>query len=346
MDDMVRMINMELIQRVDYLPAGQSIHTIYFGGGTPSLLSTKHLESILGTIAKHYKIDLLELTIETNPDDLKKEKLLALKSIGFDRMSIGIQSFQEEILEFYNRAHTAEESLNAIDLAKEAGFQKLSIDLIYGFPSATHNSWEKDLSQALLLDPGHISSYCLTVEPKTALGTWVEKGKFEPATDEFAAIQFEMMLEKLTASGYIQYEISNFGKEGNFAVHNTNYWKGVPYLGIGPSAHSFDGSNRGANVSSNHAYITAIKSGRGAFAVEEMNEEDLLNEYILTGLRTIWGVDLRLLMLKYKVDLLSLKKDMVDQLEREGMIHIESQALTLTKKGRLLADSIASALFI
>ncbi|MCH7409560.1 radical SAM family heme chaperone HemW [Belliella sp. DSM 111904] len=346
MDDMVNVINSELVQRADYLPISQPIHTIYFGGGTPSLLSTRQLESILNTITKHYRLEISELTVETNPDDLKRDKLRDLKSLGFDRLSIGIQSFQEEILKFYNRAHNAQESIKAIGLAKEAGFEKLSIDLIYGFPSKNHEIWEKDLTIALSQDPGHISSYCLTVEPQTALGSWVEKGKFEPASDDFAATQFEMMLEKLTASGYIQYEISNFGKEGEFAVHNTNYWMGVPYLGIGPSAHSFDGRSRGANVASNHAYIRGIKSGAPIFTTEEMSTEDLVNEFIMTGLRTIWGVDLGLLIQEFQIDLLAMKSSMIDQLRSEQMIEKKDQSIVLTGKGRLLADSIASALFI
>ena len=210
-DELLQCIHEELQLQRPYLE-NQTVETIYFGGGTPSLLSTKQLEQILETISKYFILDLAELTIETNPDDLKKEKLKELRSIGFDRLSIGIQSFDANILKFYNRAHNAEESLQAIDLAKNAGFEKLSIDLIYGFPSKDHSLWERDLAIAIQQDPGHISSYCLTVEPKTALGNWAEKGKFTPASEDFAADQFEMLQESMEKANYIQYEISNFGK--------------------------------------------------------------------------------------------------------------------------------------
>ncbi|MCH7398502.1 radical SAM family heme chaperone HemW [Belliella sp. DSM 107340] len=343
---MVSMICKELVQRKEYLPKDSIINTVYFGGGTPSLLSISQLERILESVYQNYSVDLEELTIETNPDDLKKEKLGNLKSLGFDRLSIGIQSFNPEILKFYNRAHSAEESYFAIDLAKNSGFEKLSIDLIYGFPYEDHSIWKKDLDIAISQDPGHISSYCLTVEPKTALGNWAKKGNFIPASEDFSAEQFEMLQDSMEKANYIQYEISNFGKINQFAVHNTNYWKGIPYLGIGPSAHSFDGKERGSNLANNAKYIRNISNGINPFDVEPMSDEDLINEYILTSLRTIWGTDISFVNTRLKMDFVLQKKRMLKQLEDENLIEIQNNHILLSKKGKLLADSIAASLFI
>jgi oxygen-independent coproporphyrinogen-3 oxidase len=343
---MVNSIVLEIEKRRDYLPKNTIINTIYFGGGTPSLLLTKQLEQILTAISKNFILELEELTVETNPDDLKKEKLRELRSIGIDRLSIGIQSFDAHILKYYNRAHNAEESLQAIDLAKNAGFEKLSIDLIYGFPSASHQLWKKDLAIAIEQDPGHISSYCLTIEPKTALGNWAEKGKFIPASEDFAADQFEILQAKMEKANYIQYEISNFGKPGQFAIHNKNYWLNIPYLGIGPSAHSYDGKERGFNIANNSNYISALKSETLPFAVEPMTTEDLVNEYILTSLRTIWGTNINFLKARLGNSYLTDKANLLSQLQSEQLMEIKSNHFLLTKKGKLLADSIAASLFI
>jgi len=343
---MVDAITLEIEKRKEYLPKNSVINTIYFGGGTPSLLSTKQLEQILVTISNHFILDLEELTIETNPDDLKKEKLKEFRSIGIDRLSIGIQSFDSHILKYYNRAHNAEESLQALDLAKNAGFEKLSIDLIYGFPSESHQLWEKDLAIAIEQDPGHISSYCLTVEPKTALGNWAEKGKFIPASEDFAADQFEMLQESMEKANYIQYEISNFGKSDQFAIHNKNYWLNIPYLGIGPSAHSYNGKERGFNIANNSKYIDALKTESILFTIEPISSEDLVNEYILTSLRTIWGTDINFLKNRLGDSYLTDKANLLSQLQSEQLMEIKDNHFLLTKKGKLLADSIAASLFI
>lgn len=343
---MVDMICRELELRSDYLPQHQPVNTIYFGGGTPSLLSTAQIAKILEQIQLYYQLDLKELTLEANPDDLHPKKLEDWKALGLDRLSIGIQTFDAEILRFYNRAHTSEESLNAIKLAKSAGFQKLSIDLIYGFPSDNHKIWENDLRIALDQDPGHISSYCLTVEPKTALGNWEKRGLYSHSTEDFAAVQFEMLMESMDKAGYVQYEISNFGKSGQFAIHNTNYWSGVPYLGIGPSAHSFDGKVRGFNISNNSKYIDSLKKGELAFTEEQATTTDIANDQILTALRTIWGLDLKSLETDLGFDLLRLKNKQIDLLLKEQLLILENNHLTLTTKGKLLADSIAASLFL
>ena len=342
-EEMVRMLKIELEQRKNFLPQTTPVQTIYLGGGTPSLLSEKEMESIVNTIHQHYALDLKEFTLEANPDDLQIDKLKTFKSFGVDRLSIGIQSFDDRVLKFYNRAHNSQESLKAIDLAKGAGFDKLSIDLIYGFPYDNHNIWEKDLQRALFLDPGHISSYGLTIEPKTALGNWLKKGKFKEASEEFQATQFEMLQKAMSESGYVQYEISNFGKVGKFALHNTNYWMGIPYLGIGPSAHSFDGKSRGYNIANNALYNRAIQKGGTPYQIDNLSKQDLVNEYILSSLRTIWGCSMGKLKNDFGV---LLDEQEVHKLEKQGMLRLNSGNIVLTDKGKLLADTIAAALFI
>lgn len=343
---MVDMVLRELELRKNFLPLNTPIQTIYFGGGTPSLLTVHQFEKILNQINRQYSLEVKELTLEANPDDLKKDKLKDLKSLGFDRLSIGIQSFDQRVLQFYNRAHNAQESMVAVDLAKSAGFEKLSIDLIYGFPHEDHSLWKKDLSLALQIDPGHISSYALTVEPKTALGNWAKKGKFQEASEDFQAEQFEILMDEMEKSGYIQYEISNFGREGQFALHNTNYWKSVPYLGIGPSAHSFDGKHRGYNLANNALYIKKLEKEELAYQQEDLQEGDLANEYILTSLRTIWGLDQQKLLDEFGIDLQQEKSKLLKELESQGLIKQDAGHIFLNIAGKLLADSIAASLFI
>lgn len=342
---MVASIGKELEARKDYL-GGQTIETVYFGGGTPSLLSEKHLHFLLDKINQYFPSDWKEITLEANPDDLSKENLSTWKTLGIDRLSLGIQSFQEEVLRFYNRAHSASEALDAIAKGRNAGFEKFSLDLIYGFPHPNHSVWEKDLAEALRQNPGHISAYSLTVEPKTALGKWAEKGSFLPAEEDFVAEQFERLQEQTEKQEYIQYEISNFGKEGQFALHNTNYWRGVPYLGLGPSAHSFDGVDRGYNPASNSNYLKNIESGRTPFIKEFSSQEDRINDRILTGLRTIWGLAPAAIQDEYGINLLNTKNTEIEKLENAGWLKWDGKILSLTKSGMLLADSIASELFI
>lgn len=345
MDQLVSAIGQEIELRKDYLH-GQTVETVYFGGGTPSLLSEKHLNYILEKIRRKFTSDWKEVTLEANPDDLSDENLKVWKNLGIDRLSLGIQSFQEEVLQFYNRAHSAKEALEAISRGRDAGFEKFSIDLIYGFPYLDHSIWRKDLTEALSQDPGHISAYSLTVEPKTALGKWTEKGQFQPADEDFVAEQFEWLQEQSENAGYIQYEISNFGKPGQFALHNTNYWKGVSYLGLGPSAHSFDGKNRGFNPSSNSGYIKSLESGKIPFEIESSTIEDQANDRILTGLRTIWGLSPSDLSAEFGIDLIKRKALEIEKLENQGWLVWDGKILSLTKRGMLLADSIAAELFI
>lgn len=344
-DTLVQMISKELVLQKDYLKDAP-ISTIYFGGGTPSLLEARELELILDTIHRHYAVSLEEVTIETNPDDLNEQKIQELKLLGFDRLSIGVQSFNDEVLKFYNRAHNSRESISSIEKARAYGFTKMSIDLMYGFPSEDHTIWKSDLAQAILLDPGHISSYCLSIEEDTALGRWTKKGTFAPAMEDFAAEQFELLQSELGQAGYIQYEISNFGKEDDFAVHNTNYWRGTPYLGVGPSAHSFDGKSRQSNISNNGKYIRSLREAQVPYTLETLSAQDLTNEYILTSLRTVWGADLQVLQNRHNIDLAGEKRLEIDQFINQKMMVKQGDFLILSPQGKLLADYIAEKLFV
>ena len=345
MEPMMDSILLELQLRKAYLK-GEAVDTIYFGGGTPSLVPAEYLEKILDQISTLFPGSKQEVTLEANPDDLNPQALATWKSLGIDRLSLGIQSFQDQILKAYNRAHNSKEATQAIQLARAAGFEKFSIDLIYGYPHSDHRLWQLDLEEALRLDPGHLSAYSLTIEPKTTFGNWTKKGKFSPAEDEFVAQQFEYLQEQCDKAGYLQYEISNFSRPNQAAVHNSNYWKRSPYLGIGPSAHSFDGNSRGFNPSSNTSYTKALAAGSVPFVLEELTPEECINEEILTGLRTSWGLDTGSLAERYHLDILEIKKGSITKLTELGMIHTEAKTLTLTRKGQLLADSIASDIFI
>jgi len=344
-DQLVAAIGTEMVLRRDFLH-DETVETVYFGGGTPSLLSERHLKYLMKSIVENFPTALKEVTLEANPDDLSAENVASWKELGIDRLSLGIQSFQEEVLRFYNRAHSAQEALEAVSRGRAAGFEKFSIDLIYGFPHADHSIWEKDLAEALRQDPGHISAYSLTVEPKTALGRWTEKGRFQPADEDFVAEQFEWLQDQSEKAGYIQYEISNFGKPGQFALHNTNYWKGTPYLGLGPSAHSFDGKDRGSNPSTNWRYVKSIESGQSPLKTELSTLEDRINDRILTGLRTVWGVSPAAFVEDFGIDLLQSKLDIIQKLESQGWLIWDGKILSLSKRGMLLADSIAAELFI
>ncbi len=345
MEVMMDSITVELKLRKDYLK-GEAVDTVYFGGGTPSLLPAESLGKILDQIAQLFPSRKQEVTLEANPDDLNPQALANWRSLGIDRLSLGIQSFQDQILKAYNRAHTSKEATQAIQLARAAGFEKFSIDLIYGYPHTDHQLWKLDLEEALRLDPGHLSAYSLTIEPKTTFGNWTKKGKFSPAEDEFVAQQFEWLQERCDKAGYLQYEISNFSRPNQAAIHNSNYWKRSPYLGIGPSAHSFDGSSRGFNPSSNTSYTKALSAGALPFVLEQLTPTESINEEILTGLRTQWGLDTGSLADRYHLDILEIKKGPISKLTELGMIHTLGKTLTLTRKGQLLADSIASDIFI
>lgn len=343
---MVDGICKELIHQKDFL-GKDGVYSIYFGGGTPSLLEHHHLKKIMKTI--QYEYDLasnIEVTLEANPDDLSLDKLQAFADNGINRLSIGIQSFNDENLKWMNRQHSARQAEDAIFNARKAGFENISIDLIYALPAQDHSVWEADLKQAILLRPEHISSYCLTIEPKTAFGKWVEKGQMPEIDEDFAAEQFEILLETMYKYNYDQYEISNFAQPGYESQHNSNYWKDEKYLGVGPSAHSYNSKIRRANVANNAKYLKGIEEGKAPFEVIVLSKEDQVNEYILTSLRTKWGCSLDLLKEKYGVDLLRVHGDYLNKISLQDLIYEDEGHLILTDSGKLLADKLAADLFI
>ena len=345
--NLVTSIIKELDDRINYLP-DKNIETIYFGGGTPSLLSEKETHLILEKIYKLYNVSAsAEITAECNPDDLSSAKLLELKSLNVNRLSIGLQSFNEEELKWMNRAHTASESEASVKRAQDKGFENITIDLIYGSKFSNLSNWKTTLNKAIDLDVKHISSYNLTVEEKTKLGHEVAKKKEQLIDDEKSAELFLEMVERLQKNNFIHYEISNFGKEHFFSKHNSNYWKGNYYLGLGPSAHSFDGDSRQWNVANNNSYIQKITANdTGYFEKEILTENNRFNEYILTSLRTIWGINLDYLDTRFNSDFISTFKKEVTTFIKNETIILKDNAYVLTNTGKLLADKIASDLFV
>jgi oxygen-independent coproporphyrinogen-3 oxidase len=329
----------------NYLPSNK-ISTVYFGGGTPSLLSGDEVQRIFDRLHKYFEIDeRAEITLEANPDDLTKNKLRELRQTPVNRFSIGIQSFFNEDLELMNRAHNAMEAQDCVKMAQDAGFENITIDLIYGTPTMDDVRWKKNLQTAFELQVPHISAYCLTVEPKTALADMVKKKKVANVDDQKSSAQFLMMLEQMKLHGFIQYEISNFGKEGFFSKHNSNYWKGETYLGLGPSAHSFDGTSRQWNVRNNEIYNRGLKEKEPDFIKEILSTDQKYNEYVLTSLRTMWGTSLDKIELNFGSEYLQLAKSESEVYLASGDLELKRNTLFLTEKGKLIADRIASDLF-
>ncbi|MBL6449942.1 radical SAM family heme chaperone HemW [Fulvivirga sp. 29W222] len=344
-NEMTEALCTELKLQNDYLQQ-EPINTIYFGGGTPSLLSKEHLKHVLDIIKANYRISKSpEITLEANPDDLTFDKLKSLYDLGINRLSIGIQSFNQEVLGFLNRAHNHEQALSCFQNARKAGFDNISIDLIYAIPADSHDNWQHDLDQALALKPEHISSYSLTIEPKTTFGNWLRKGNMPAIDEEFSASQFEILTERLTQAGYEQYEVSNFCKPGYYSRHNSGYWKQEKYLGIGPSAHSYDGVNRRFNISHNPKYMQALLESKIPYEEDILTAEDKINEYLLTTLRTKWGADLEKIKKEWKYDITSEHHAYLEQLFIKNYAVIEDNHLRLTRSGLLLADKISSDLF-
>jgi oxygen-independent coproporphyrinogen-3 oxidase len=343
-DAVVGAILRELEVRSSYL-ADKNISSIYFGGGTPSLLSKADLERILGEIGKRFNWDKdAEITLEANPDDITVEVLRDWKTSGINRLSIGLQSFNDAELKWMNRAHTAAESVSSVKMAQDAGFENITIDLIYGSKFQTVSSWENTLQTAIGLNTQHISSYNLTIEKKTVLGINQAKGKEPEVDDELSSRQFLIMLDTLRSAGFIQYEISNFGKEGFFAKHNSNYWLQHPYLGIGPSAHSFNGTSRQWNVRNNVLYVKTLNDGSSFFEKEELSPQDRYNEYVLTRLRTIWGCDLNEIKALFGEE--TAQHFIAGINSKRNFVEEKNGIYTLNQEGKLQADGIASDLFI
>lgn len=342
--EMVDAIIGEIEHRKNYLNT-KTIQTIYFGGGTPSILDTAELELILEKIYKEFEVSSnAEITIECNPDDLSKQKLTELKKLGFNRLSIGLQSFNEDELKWMNRAHTAKESIECVKLAQDAGFDNITIDLIYGSKFQNEQSWLQTLRTAISLNVQHISAYNLTIEKKTKLGVDNLKGSEPEINEDLSAQQFKMMIDVLQQNGFIHYEISNFGKEGFFSKHNSSYWLGSHYLGLGPSAHSFNGVSRQWNISSNSAYISNIQSGKDHFEEEILILNEIYNEYILTHLRTIWGCRRQEIETQFGKNKLDHFNSMVKMYQ--NYLIDTNDTITLNLEGKLRADYLASEFFI
>ncbi|MCL9768848.1 radical SAM family heme chaperone HemW [Flavobacterium sp. HXWNR69] len=327
------------------------VETIYFGGGTPSILSIEDLRFLIDAVYRNYKVvENPEITVEANPDDLNKETIRQLADTPVNRLSIGIQSFFEDDLKMMNRAHNAEEAKKCLETATQY-FDNISIDLIYGIPEMSNEKWLQNIETALSFGVPHISSYALTVEPKTALHSFIQKGIIPQPDDEVAQEHFHILVDKLSEKGFIHYELSNFGKENYFSKNNSSYWLGKKYIGIGPSAHSYDGKNRGWNISNNSLYIKSIQENKLPIEIETLTKTDRYNEYIMTGLRTIWGVSLEKVEQEFG-------KTYLDYLLNQSKKHIEQALLEFvkssevetvlktTKKGKFLSDGIASDLFL
>ena len=344
-DEMVDAICLEIAKKKDRIT--DQVGTIYFGGGTPSVLPAKHFEKIFNTITKNFSVSSdAEITIEANPDDLTASKITELRRLPVNRFSIGIQSFFEEDLLWMNRAHNAIEAETCIKRSQDAGFENLSIDLIYGYPLLTDSKWLHNINKAISFETPHISAYSLTVEPRTALASAIKRGQDIPLNDEQSAAQFITLIDELQEGGFEHYEISNFSKPGKYAVHNTNYWRGITYLGIGPSAHGFNGNVRYLNVANNAAYLSSMELGKIPESIEELDLYDRFNEYVMTSLRTMWGTSLDKIEQEFgKFFLVDTLKTIKIFIERQWLIN-EDGHLKLTIDGKLFADYIASELFL
>lgn len=325
-----------------------SVSSIYFGGGTPSLLTPSEISVFLDAVHRLFSLtEDTEITLEANPDDIEEEKLRGFRAAGVNRLSIGIQTFHEPHLKFMNRAHNAEEALTALSKVRAAGFSNLTADLIYGLPSKSHDLLKHDLEILTSLNLPHISAYCLTIESKTAFGRKLERGQMTDVDDNFANEQFDIVRHTLENADYLHYETSNFAKPWHYSKHNTAYWFGEPYLGIGPGAHSFDGkSRRSANVSNNRRYTESFEKGKRPAEIEHLSSADLVNEALITRLRTLWGLDTEKLRQQTGIDLLKEKKEELEKLLTEELISQEGYTLKLTDKAKFTADFVSLRLFI
>ena len=342
---LLKAMKKEIESQKDYL--NSPLLSIYFGGGTPSLLAVDEIKSLLDEVQKHYKVEPdAEITLEANPDDLSPIKLKELLEAGINRLSIGVQSFFNEDLLFMNRAHDANQALSSIKSAKDAGFDNISIDLIYGTPTLTDKNWQANLRQVEELEVPHLSAYCLTVEPKTALAHFIRTEKVPDVNEKTSNKQFKILMDIMKAKDFVHYEISNFAKEGFISRHNSSYWLKRKYLGIGPSAHSYNGETRSWNVANNNEYIRSIENGEPFCQTEVLSTTAKYNEYIMTSLRTIWGCDLDYILSYFKEELLIHCLKEAETYIESGMTNKKDNKLTLTEKGMYIADRITSDLFM
>jgi oxygen-independent coproporphyrinogen-3 oxidase len=344
-DEMVLALAKEIEMRKSEFQ-DEIVETIYFGGGTPSILQIADLRFLIDSVYKNYKVvSTPEITVEANPDDLKENRIVELSKNKVNRLSIGIQSFFEDDLQLMNRAHNVEEAKKCLEIATHY-FDNISIDLIYGVPEMSNEKWLQNIETALSFGVPHISSYALTVEPKTALHSFIQKGIIPSPDDEVAQEHFQILVDKLSENGFIHYELSNFGKENYFSKNNSSYWLGKKYIGIGPSAHSYDGKNRGWNVSNNSLYIKSIQENKLPIEIETLTKTDRYNEYIMTGLRTIWGVSLARIEQEFGKNYLDYLNQQAAKFIEDHLLFVDDNILRTTKKGKFLSDGIASDLFL
>ena len=349
-EEMLEALNKEFFLRKDELKQ-ITVETIYFGGGTPSILKIDEIEQLVSLVYKNFNVSKeVEITLEANPDDLSQSKIIALSKTKINRLSIGIQSFFDDDLQFMNRAHTAKESEECLKTAKQY-FKNITIDLIYGLPNMSNNKWLANLKKAFELGVPHLSCYALTVEKKTALASFIKKGKVPPVDDEQAFGHFNILVQETKKQGFEHYEISNFAKKGFYSKHNASYWQGKFYMGIGPSAHSFNGKERSWNIANNAKYIKALSNNVLPQEVELLTEKERFNEYVMTGLRTIWGVDLNTIASNFKPEYYNNLQQSAALFITKGLLEIcldeyNNSILKTTAKGKFLADGIASELFI
>ena len=339
--DFLEALKKEAVARKDYL-GGEEVRTVYFGGGTPSLLKASEISEILEVLNKNYKMAAAaEITLEANPDTVSKESLLEYKSVGIKRLSIGIQSFFDDDLQYLSRQHDSKHAMQVLGWAKEVGFQEITLDLIYGIPTLTDEKWHRNLEIFFSTGFNHISAYALTVEEKTALGQRINKGVAAAVSEEQTIRQYEILCEMTENQGFEHYEISNFARPGHYSKHNTIYWKGEKYLGLGPSAHSFDGVSRQWNVASVKDYCESF-----SFEKEELTLDDRYNEYIMTSLRTMWGVDLEYIRRNFGEEYAEKFKKKIKKYISEVKIYQKGEKFILNDNGMLFADGIASELFV
>jgi oxygen-independent coproporphyrinogen-3 oxidase len=344
-EEMIDAICKEIAYRKGFL-ASKELTTIYFGGGTPSLLDESDLNKIFSTLSQHFSWSPeIEITLEANPDDLTTSKLQLFKKVGINRLSIGVQSFFEEDLKWMHRAHTTQQATGCIKMAQDAGFSNITIDLIYGSPTTSDDMWRENIAQALNFGIPHISSYCLTVEEKTALHVRIKKKLSLSPHPDAAVSQFNILIKTLEDAGYQHYEISNFALPSFYSVHNTSYWFGSSYLGLGPSAHSYDGSSRWWNVSHNVQYLQSIIEGKLPLEGEVLSQNDKYNEYIMTGLRTMWGLNSEKIM-QFGTHYYQHFKTMIERDVMNGLVISDNNIYTLTQEGKHFADRISMRLFV
>ncbi|MBO5855017.1 MAG: radical SAM family heme chaperone HemW [Bacteroidales bacterium] len=344
--DYVEALKKEIIARKTYL-GNEIVKTIYFGGGTPSLLSVKNIEEIINLLNKNYEIvSSPETTLEINPDTIDREKMSSLKQVGINRMSVGIQSFHDDDLKYLGRRHDSRHAMQVLDDLKQTGFEKITLDLIYGMPTLTEEKWNKNLDIFFSTGFSHLSAYALTVEPKTILGQRIEKGDLQNISEDDAIRHYNILVERTKENSFEHYEISNFAKEGCRSQHNSIYWKDVKYLGLGASAHSYDGNSRQWNISNLTKYIQLVGNSNDYFEKEILTKEDKFNEYVMTSLRTSWGCDIRKMETdygeRYAVHFLKNVKKYLDS----GIMLIKNNNYILTDEGMLFADGIAADLFL